>query len=40
MSILQMHQHAIVVCDEDATSKLKASTVRYFNDNEASKYGK
>ena len=40
MSILQLHQHAIVVCDEDATSKLKASTVRYFNDNEASKYGK
>ena len=40
LSILQMHQHAIIACDEDATSKLKASTVRYFNDNEASKYGR
>ena len=40
LSILQMHPHAIIACDEDATSKLKASTVRYFNDNEASKYGR
>lgn len=40
LSILQMHPHAIIACDEEATSKLKASTVRYFNDNEESKYGR
>ncbi len=40
ISILQMHQHALIVCDEEATSKLKADTVRYFNDNEETKFGK
>ena len=40
VSILQMHQHAIIVCDEEATCKLKADTVRYFNDNEETKFGK
>lgn len=40
ISILQMHEHAMIVCDEDATSKLKADTVRYFNDNEETKFGK
>ena len=39
ISILQMHPHAIIVCDEDATSKLKADTVRYFNDSEDTKFG-
>ena len=40
LSILQMHPHALIVCDEDAASILKSSTVRYFNDNEATKFGK
>ena len=37
ISILQMHQHAIIVCDDDATSELKADTVRYFKDIESAK---
>ena len=32
VSILQMHQHGIIVCDEPATNELKADTVRYFKD--------
>lgn len=32
ISILQMHQHGIIVCDEQATNELKADTVRYFKD--------
>ena len=32
ISILQMHEHAIIVCDEQATNELKADTVRYFKD--------
>ena len=32
VSILQMHQHAIIVCDEPATNELKSDTVRYFKD--------
>ncbi len=34
LSILQMHPHALIVCDEEATSELKADTVRYFKENE------
>jgi glucosamine-6-phosphate deaminase len=30
LSCLQMHQQAIIVCDEDATEELKVETVRYF----------
>jgi glucosamine-6-phosphate deaminase len=30
LSCLQMHQQAIIVCDEDATDELKVGTVRYF----------
>jgi glucosamine-6-phosphate deaminase len=30
LSCLQMHPHAIIVCDEDATAELKVGTVRYF----------
>jgi glucosamine-6-phosphate deaminase len=30
LSCLQMHPHAIIVCDEDATNDLKVGTVRYF----------
>jgi len=32
LSCLQMHQKAIIVCDEDATEELKTGTVRYFKD--------
>lgn len=31
-SALQMHQHATVVCDEEATAELKISTYHYFTD--------
>jgi len=30
VSMLQMHEHCILVCDEDATLELQAQTVRYF----------
>ncbi len=30
ISALQMHRHAIIVCDEPATMELKVGTVRYF----------
>ena len=33
-SILQMHPHALIVCDDEATAELKAETVRLFKDNE------
>ena len=29
-SILQMHEHAIVVCDECAADKLRPDTIKYF----------
>jgi len=32
LSCLQMHQKAIIVCDEDAAEELKTGTVRYFKD--------
>jgi glucosamine-6-phosphate deaminase len=32
LSCLQMHQRAVIVCDEDAAKELKAKTVRYFKD--------
>ena len=31
-SMLQMHPHATVVCDEEATVELKMSTYDYFKD--------
>jgi glucosamine-6-phosphate deaminase len=34
LSCLQMHENAIIVCDEDATNELKVGTVRYFKDRE------
>ena len=37
ISILQMHRHSIIVCDEDATNELKADTVKYFKEIEGSK---
>lgn len=38
ISILQMHQHAMIVCDEDATKELKADTVSYFKDIEKANF--
>ncbi len=35
-SILQMHQRAVIVCDEAATAALSTSTVKYFKDIEDS----
>jgi len=32
LSCLQIHQKAIIVCDEDAAEELKAGTVKYFRD--------
>jgi glucosamine-6-phosphate deaminase len=34
LSCLQMHQNAMVICDEDATEELRVGTVRYFKDME------
>ncbi len=31
-SMLQLHSHCIIVCDEDATMELKVGTVKYFKD--------
>ncbi len=32
VSMLQLHRHGMIVCDEDATLELKVATVRYFKD--------
>ncbi|MEG1729733.1 MAG: glucosamine-6-phosphate deaminase [Bacteroidaceae bacterium] len=32
ISVLQMHQHGIIVCDEPATDELKVGTYKYFKD--------
>ncbi|MDR0323389.1 MAG: glucosamine-6-phosphate deaminase [Treponema sp.] len=32
LSCLQMHQRAIIVCDDEATEELKVGTVKYFKD--------
>jgi glucosamine-6-phosphate deaminase len=32
VSMLQLHRHGIIVCDEDSTLELKVGTVRYFKD--------
>lgn len=37
VSALQLHPHAIIVCDEPATDELRVGTVRYFKDIEARK---
>jgi glucosamine-6-phosphate deaminase len=34
LSALQMHENAIIVCDEEATEELKVGTVKYFKGNE------
>ena len=38
VSALQMHQHGIYLCDEEATSKLDKDTVAYFKDIERNAY--
>jgi glucosamine-6-phosphate deaminase len=38
VSILQMHQRGIIVCDETATLELHVETVKYFTDIENSTY--
>lgn len=35
VSMLQLHQHVIIVCDEEATMELKVGTVKYFKDIES-----
>ncbi len=32
VSMLQLHKHGIIVCDEDATVELRVGTVKYFKD--------
>jgi glucosamine-6-phosphate deaminase len=32
VSMLQLHRHGMIVCDEDSTMELKVSTVKYFKD--------
>lgn len=32
VSMLQLHRHGIIVCDEDSTMELKVGTVKYFKD--------
>jgi glucosamine-6-phosphate deaminase len=34
LSCLQMHPKAVIVCDEEAASELKAGTVSYFKERE------
>ncbi len=35
ISCLQMHQKAVIICDDDATDELKVGTVKYFKDIES-----
>lgn len=32
VSMLQLHRHGMIICDEDATLELKVGTVKYFRD--------
>jgi len=32
VSMLQLHRHGIIVCDEDSTMELRVSTVKYFKE--------
>lgn len=32
VSMLQLHQHGIICCDDEATAELKVGTVKYFKD--------
>ena len=35
VSMLQLHQHGVIVCDDEATMDLKVGTVKYFKEIEA-----
>jgi glucosamine-6-phosphate deaminase len=35
VSMLQLHKHGIIICDEDSTMELKVGTVKYFKDIES-----
>lgn len=39
VSMLQMHQHGMIVCDEEATMELKVATMKYFQDIEKDNLG-
>jgi glucosamine-6-phosphate deaminase len=32
VSMLQLHRHGLIVCDDDATQELRVATVKYFKD--------
>jgi len=32
VSMLQLHQHGMICCDEQSTMELKVGTVKYFKD--------
>jgi glucosamine-6-phosphate deaminase len=34
VSMLQMHPHGIIICDEDACAEIKVGTYKYFKDKE------
>jgi glucosamine-6-phosphate deaminase len=34
-SMLQLHKHAIIACDEEATMEMKVATVKYFKNIES-----
>lgn len=38
VSALQMHENALIVCDDDATYELKVGTVKYFKEVESSNF--
>ena len=39
VSMIQLHQHGMIVCDDDATMELKVGTVKYFRDIEKENLG-
>ena len=39
VSMLQLHQHAMICCDEESTMELKVGTVKYFKDIEQESLG-
>lgn len=39
VSMLQLHRHGIIACDEEATMELKVATVKYFKDIEQKALG-
>lgn len=38
VSALQMHENAVIVCDDDSTDELKVGTVKYFKDIESKNF--